>query len=146
MQQRPAFAPRPPLSQFLALPPARPPARSMDMILELEEQAWEILTPMPGLLELLAYLRSSGVRVGLVTRNTTLSLNAFFAGGRGEEGAKLALGALRPPPSDEVDAVWLGGGGDARACMCGSVSCVAAHPCAAALCWRSDWRGVALGV
>ena len=34
---------------------------------------------MPGLLELLAFLRDSPVRVGLVTRNTTESVDAFFA-------------------------------------------------------------------
>ena len=38
-----------------------------------------MLQAQPGLLDLLAFLRASGVRVGLVTRNTTESLNAFFA-------------------------------------------------------------------
>lgn len=52
--------------------------RSMDVILQLEAQASAALTPQPGLPELLAFLRSSGVKVGLVTRNTTESLDAFF--------------------------------------------------------------------
>ena len=54
--------------------------RSMETILELEAQASASLEPMPGLLSLLAFLRASGIKVGLVTRNTTESLNAFFAG------------------------------------------------------------------
>lgn len=45
-------------------------------------QASATLQAQPGLLELLAFLRGSGVKVGLVTRNTTESLNAFFAGMR----------------------------------------------------------------
>ncbi|KAL4425887.1 hypothetical protein ABPG75_009903 [Micractinium tetrahymenae] len=53
--------------------------RSMDTILELEAQASAALQAQPGLLELLAFLRASGTKVGLVTRNTTESLNAFFA-------------------------------------------------------------------
>ncbi|EFN57408.1 hypothetical protein CHLNCDRAFT_21154, partial [Chlorella variabilis] len=53
--------------------------QSMDTILELEAQASAGLQAMPGLLELLAFLRGSGARVGLVTRNTDASLNAFFA-------------------------------------------------------------------
>ena len=50
------------------------------MQLELEAQASASLEAMPGLLSLLAFLRASGIKVGLVTRNTTQSLNAFFAG------------------------------------------------------------------
>lgn len=42
------------------------------------EQASAALEAQPGLLELLACLRAAGVKVGLVTRNTTESLNAFF--------------------------------------------------------------------
>lgn len=53
---------------------------SMDTILELEAQASASLEAMPGLLSLLAFLRASGIKVGLITRNTTESLNAFFAG------------------------------------------------------------------
>jgi phosphoglycolate phosphatase-like HAD superfamily hydrolase len=55
---------------------------SMDTILELEAEASASLEAMPGLLSLLAFLRASGAKVGLITRNTTESLNAFFAGER----------------------------------------------------------------
>lgn len=52
---------------------------SMDFILELEAQASATLTAMPGLLNVLSYLRSMPhVRVGLVTRNTPQSVAAFF--------------------------------------------------------------------
>jgi hypothetical protein len=57
---------------------------AMDVILELEAQACADLQPQPGLLELLGFLRASGVRLGLVTRNTTRSVDAFF-GVVGEE-------------------------------------------------------------
>jgi phosphoglycolate phosphatase-like HAD superfamily hydrolase len=59
--------------------------RSMATILEIEAVAAAASTGMPGLLELLAFLRDlPGVRVGLVTRNTTQSVDAFF-GAVGEE-------------------------------------------------------------
>ena len=47
----------------------------------MKAQASASLEPMPGLISLLTFLRASGIHVGLVTRNTTESLNAFFAGG-----------------------------------------------------------------
>ena len=53
-------------------------------------QACTTLQAQPGLLELLAFLRARGAKVGLVTRNTPESLNAFFAGGR--QGAGLERG------------------------------------------------------
>ena len=53
--------------------------RSMDAILEIEADAAANSEGMPGLLELLDYLRSSPARVGLVTRNTPQSVDAFFA-------------------------------------------------------------------
>lgn len=61
----------------------------------LASQASATLQAQPGLLELLAFLRASGVKVGLVTRNTTESLNAFFAGGLpGERTHALAVGPV----------------------------------------------------
>lgn len=57
--------------------------QAMDTILELEAHACAEIQGMPDLLPLLAYLKGSGSRVGLVTRNTTESLNAFFGGGWG---------------------------------------------------------------
>lgn len=82
---------------------------SMDVILELEAIASASVQAMPGLPSLLAFLRASGVRVGLVTRNTTESLNAFFDGeavrgwGRGRpaaagRGQLEHSGTLRGPP------------------------------------------------
>lgn len=53
--------------------------RSMDAILEIEAVAAAESEAMPGLLELLNYLRTSPARVGLVTRNTPQSVDAFFA-------------------------------------------------------------------
>lgn len=53
--------------------------RSMDTILEIEATAAAEAKPMPGLLDLLAYLRDSPAKIGLVTRNTTDSVNAFFS-------------------------------------------------------------------
>lgn len=53
--------------------------RSMDAILEIEAVAAAQSVGMPGLEELLAFLEASPARVGLVTRNTTESVDAFFA-------------------------------------------------------------------
>lgn len=53
--------------------------RSMDVILELEAQASSCLETQPGLREVLTYLKDNKVRVGLVTRNTRRSVDAFFA-------------------------------------------------------------------
>jgi HAD superfamily hydrolase (TIGR01549 family) len=56
--------------------------QSMDIILEIEATAAKTVQPMVGLLDLLYYLnsiKSTGVKVGLVTRNTTDSVNAFFS-------------------------------------------------------------------
>lgn len=53
--------------------------RSMDIILEIEAVAAAASKGMPGLTELLAFLRDSPSKVGLVTRNTPQSVDAFFA-------------------------------------------------------------------
>lgn len=52
--------------------------RSMDTILEIEDVAAGQSKGMPGLEELLLYLQEHPVKVGLVTRNTEYSVNAFF--------------------------------------------------------------------
>ncbi|GAB4824051.1 hypothetical protein N2152v2_011097 [Parachlorella kessleri] len=52
--------------------------QSMDVILELEAKAATELQIQPGLLEVLAFLRDNKVQVGLVTRNTEASVDAFF--------------------------------------------------------------------
>lgn len=41
-------------------------------------QACTTLQAQPGLLELLSFLKASGVKVGLITRNTVESVDAFF--------------------------------------------------------------------
>jgi len=53
--------------------------KSMDAILEIEAVAAAQSEAMPGLLELLAYLQKSPAKIGLVTRNTPQSVDAFFA-------------------------------------------------------------------
>ncbi|KAL4523822.1 hypothetical protein Ndes2526B_g08055 [Nannochloris sp. 'desiccata'] len=53
--------------------------KSMDAILEIEAVAAARSEAMPGLLELLAYLQKSPAKIGLVTRNTPQSVDAFFA-------------------------------------------------------------------
>lgn len=52
--------------------------RSLDTILEIEAEAAAATKAMPGLEELLEFLRRSDIKVGLVTRNTTKSVDAFF--------------------------------------------------------------------
>jgi HAD superfamily hydrolase (TIGR01549 family) len=52
--------------------------KSMDAILEIEAVAAAQSEAMPGLLELLEYLKHSSAKIGLVTRNTPQSVNAFF--------------------------------------------------------------------
>jgi HAD superfamily hydrolase (TIGR01549 family) len=51
---------------------------SMDAILEIEAVAAAKSEAMPGLLELLEYLQKSPAKIGLVTRNTPQSVDAFF--------------------------------------------------------------------
>lgn len=55
-------------------------AKSMDIILDIEATAAAQSSAMPGLIELLSFLKqcSSTTKVGLVTRNTTQSVDAFF--------------------------------------------------------------------
>ncbi|KAI8468343.1 MAG: HAD-like domain-containing protein [Monoraphidium minutum] len=53
-------------------------ARAMGVILEIEAEASKTVSAMPGLLELMATLRDHDVKVALVTRNTTASVDAFF--------------------------------------------------------------------
>jgi hypothetical protein len=106
---------------------------SMEVILELEARASASVQAMPGLPSLLAFLRDSGVRVGLVTRNTTQSLNAFFDG---EPGAWKRTGHRM--------CGW-------RICACAGAGCPGCRPrsgvlTAAAPSPCSDWRGVALHV
>ena len=55
-------------------PRHRPPAPGPPV----REQACTTLQAQPGLLELLGFLKASGVKVGLITRNTTESVDAFF--------------------------------------------------------------------
>ena len=50
----------------------------MRTILEIEAEAAKLVSMKEGLLELLAMLRASGVRVALVTRNTRDSVDAFL--------------------------------------------------------------------
>lgn len=51
---------------------------SMDTILEIEDVAAAQSKGMPGLEELLLFLKEKNCKVGLVTRNTEYSVNAFF--------------------------------------------------------------------
>ena len=51
---------------------------SMDTILEIEDVAAKQTQGMPGVVELLAYLKEQDVKVGLVTRNTKYSVDMFF--------------------------------------------------------------------
>lgn len=51
---------------------------SMDTILEIEDVAAGASQGMPGLEELLLFLQEKNCKVGLVTRNTEYSVNAFF--------------------------------------------------------------------
>jgi HAD superfamily hydrolase (TIGR01549 family) len=51
---------------------------SMDTILEIEDVAAAQSQGMPGLEELLLFLKEKNCKVGLVTRNTEYSVNAFF--------------------------------------------------------------------
>lgn len=51
----------------------------MDIILEIEEVGAAASQGQPGLVELLSFLKGNNVRVGLVTRNTPQSVDAFFA-------------------------------------------------------------------
>jgi len=51
---------------------------SMDTILEIEDVAAGQSQGMPGLEELLEFLKEKNCKVGLVTRNTEYSVNAFF--------------------------------------------------------------------
>ena len=51
---------------------------SMDTILEIEDVAAAKSQGMPGLEELLVFLQGKRCKVGLVTRNTEYSVNAFF--------------------------------------------------------------------
>lgn len=53
-------------------------ARAMGVILEIEAEASKTVSAMPGLYELLTTLRDHDVKVALVTRNTTASVDAFF--------------------------------------------------------------------
>lgn len=53
-------------------------ASSMDTILEIEDVAARQSRGMPGLTELLTFLKEKDVKVGLVTRNTSYSVDAFF--------------------------------------------------------------------
>ena len=58
------------------------PARiraAMAVILEMEADARATLALQPGLVPLLESLRSRGVKLALVTRNTPLAVDAFFA-------------------------------------------------------------------
>lgn len=52
--------------------------KSMDTILEIEDVAAKQTQGMPGVTELLAYLKDQDVKVGLVTRNTEYSVDMFF--------------------------------------------------------------------
>ena len=51
---------------------------SMDTILEIEDVAAKQTQGMPGVTELLTYLKDQDVKVGLVTRNTAYSVDMFF--------------------------------------------------------------------
>ena len=51
---------------------------SMDTILEIEDVAAKQTEGMPGVAELLTFLKDQDVKVGLVTRNTEYSVDMFF--------------------------------------------------------------------
>lgn len=53
--------------------------KAMDIILDLEAEALRTLQLMDGLRELLDHLKASGIKVALVTRNTTRAVDAFFS-------------------------------------------------------------------